>query len=129
GPKRRNTGEASPSGWIAEQTSCTNPGSVSSAERIPPPIVSAASCTSTGTPASARVIAAASPFGPEPITNARFTVAPREEDPGHGALSGRMVPSLPQGTAAADRARARFHGSSGRSGPGRAGRDPGPDHG
>src|SRR5687767_10118441 len=53
-----------------EQTSCTKPGSVSSAERTPPPIVSAASCTSTSRPARASVIAAASPFGPEPTTTA-----------------------------------------------------------
>jgi len=44
------------------------PGRVSSAERLPPPIVSAPSMTLTATPASARVIAAASPFGPEPTT-------------------------------------------------------------
>ena len=48
----------------AEQTSCTKPGSVSSAERAPPPIVSLASSTSTERPARASAIAAASPFGP-----------------------------------------------------------------
>jgi len=35
------------SGWIAEQTSCVKPGSVSSAERAPPPISSFASYTAT----------------------------------------------------------------------------------
>ena len=33
----RRNGEATASGWIAEQTSWTNPGSVSSADRMPPP--------------------------------------------------------------------------------------------
>src|SRR5919106_1783254 len=55
---------------MAAQTSWTKPGSVSSAERTPPPIVSSASCTSTSRPARASVIAAASPFGPEPMTTA-----------------------------------------------------------
>ena len=66
----RKNGEATPSGWIAEQTSWTNPGSVSSAERAPPPTVSAASRTRTVSPACANTIAAASPFGPEPTTTA-----------------------------------------------------------
>ena len=64
----RRNGEASASGWIAEQTSCTNPGSVSSAERQPPPTVSSPSSTRTESPASASAIAAARPFGPEPTT-------------------------------------------------------------
>ena len=46
----RKNGDATPSGWIAEQTSCTNPGSVSSAERVPPPIVSLPSSTRTERP-------------------------------------------------------------------------------
>ena len=50
--------------------SWTKPGSVSSAERDPPPIVSAASSTRTERPARARAIAAARPFGPEPTTTA-----------------------------------------------------------
>ena len=66
----RKNGEATPSGWIAEQTSWTKPGSVSSAERAPPPTVSAASMTRTESPACASAIAAASPFGPEPTTTA-----------------------------------------------------------
>jgi hypothetical protein len=36
-------GETTPAGWIAEHTSCLNPGSVSSAVLVPPPISSAAS--------------------------------------------------------------------------------------
>ena len=63
GRLRRN-GEASASGWIAEQTSWRKPGSVSSAVRVPPPIVAAASSTSTERPAWASAIAAARPFGP-----------------------------------------------------------------
>ena len=38
-------GEPTPSGWTAEQMSWTKPGSVSSAERQPPPTVAAASST------------------------------------------------------------------------------------
>src|SRR5215210_7176940 len=61
-------GEPARRGWIAEQTSWTNPGLVSSAERAPPPIVSLASSTRTDLPVLARTIAAASPFGPDPTT-------------------------------------------------------------
>ena len=50
GSSRRN-GDPSAIGCIAEQTSWTKPGRVSSAERIPPPIVSFASSTSTDRPA------------------------------------------------------------------------------
>src|SRR5580765_3286628 len=46
------------------------PGSVSSADRAPPPIVSFASNTTTLHPACASTIAALNPFGPEPITTA-----------------------------------------------------------
>src|ERR1700690_4043942 len=46
------------------------PGSVSSAERVLPPIVSCASSTRTECPACAIVIAAESPLGPDPTTNA-----------------------------------------------------------
>ena len=35
--QRENAGDATPRGWIAEQTSWTNPGRVSSSERVPPP--------------------------------------------------------------------------------------------
>src|SRR5437899_4121235 len=46
------------------------PGSVSSAERAPPPIVGSASNSVVWKPASARTIAAVSPFGPDPMTHA-----------------------------------------------------------
>src|SRR5947207_12145119 len=57
-----------------------NPGSVSCAERTPPPIVGSASKTTTDRPARARTIAAASPFGPEPITTASGALIVRTED-------------------------------------------------
>src|SRR5439155_243835 len=68
---RRKNGDPLPIGWIAEQTSWTKPGRVSSSLRVPPPSAACASCTVTAYPASASVIPAASPFGPEPITTAR----------------------------------------------------------
>src|SRR3954454_22141931 len=46
------------------------PGNVTSAERSPPPSVSAASRRTTERPARAIVIAAASPLGPAPTTTA-----------------------------------------------------------
>src|SRR5215472_8756684 len=46
------------------------PGRVSSAERTPPPAVSAPSSSSTDQPACANLIAAARPLGPEPTTMA-----------------------------------------------------------
>ena len=73
------------------------PGSVSSAERRPPPTVSSASWTVTSQPARAIVIAAASPFGPEPITTARLTraasaaPAPTPVRPGARARTGRRA--------------------------------------
>ncbi len=48
--------------------SCRNPGRVISSVRVPPPIVAAASKTRTEMPFRASSIAAASPFGPEPMT-------------------------------------------------------------
>ena len=63
---------ASAIGCTAEHTSCSTPGCTTSAVRVPPPIVSAASNTVTGTPARASVTAAASPLGPAPITAAGF---------------------------------------------------------
>src|SRR5687767_10961589 len=66
-------GDIAASGWIAEQTSCTKPGSVSSAERAPPPISSFASYTATELPARAIWIAAARPLGPAPTTTASGT--------------------------------------------------------
>ena len=61
-------GEASSSGCTAEQTSWRKPGSVSSAVRHPPPGSSAASTTSTDSPARASVRAATRPLGPAPTT-------------------------------------------------------------
>src|SRR5580692_10717025 len=63
-------GDALASGCTAEQTSCQNPGSVSSSVLQPPPGVAAPSMTCTDRPALAMVSAAASPFGPEPTTTA-----------------------------------------------------------
>src|SRR6266508_1646534 len=67
-----NAGELRASGSTAAQMSWRKPGSVSSAVRQPPPIESAASCPVTSRPASASLIAPASPFGPDPTTTARF---------------------------------------------------------
>ncbi len=64
----RKNGDATARGWMAEQISCTKPGSVSVPDRVPPPIVSAASMTVTERPARARVTAAARPLGPDPTT-------------------------------------------------------------
>src|SRR5262249_47933282 len=50
------------------QTSCKNPGRVSSALRVPPPISSRASRTRTEKPARASSTAAARPLGPAPTT-------------------------------------------------------------
>ena len=73
----RKNGDAIAVGCPAEQTSWTRPGTVSSAERMPPPISSFASRTVTSSPACASTIAAASPFGPEPITTAVVMHQPR----------------------------------------------------
>src|SRR5262249_22620258 len=70
----RRNGEATPIGWIAEQSSCVSPGTVSSLLRAPPPMRSAASSTVTVTPARARVTAPARPLGPEPTTTAPVMV-------------------------------------------------------
>src|SRR6266404_4285166 len=51
------------------------PGSVSSSERVPPPMVAAPSMTSTDLPARASVMAAARPFGPDPITIASYELS------------------------------------------------------
>ena len=72
---RASAGADTPRAWIAAHTSWTKPGSVSSADRVPPPISSAASSTSTEQPASARRTAAASPLGPEPTTTASYRSA------------------------------------------------------
>src|SRR5262245_2411943 len=57
---------------MAEHTSCTYPGSVNSADRAPPPIAGCASSTTTLRCFRAIVIAAANPFGPDPITIASY---------------------------------------------------------
>ena len=64
----RNTGDARAAGCTAEHTSCRNPGSVSPAERTPPPIDDSASYSRTDRPARAATTAATSPFGPLPTT-------------------------------------------------------------
>ena len=69
----RKKGEAAAIGCPAEQTSWIRPGTVSSALRVPPPIVSAASSTVTSTPARASATAQARPLGPEPTTVAVLT--------------------------------------------------------
>src|SRR5205823_13681009 len=63
-------GEAAAIGWIAEQTSCTKPGNVNSALRVPPPMVGSASWTRTRRPARASSMAAERPLGPLPTTTA-----------------------------------------------------------
>ena len=63
-----SAGESTTIGWVAEQSSWSRPGRVSSLLRAPPPIVSAASITVTRSPARARVAAQARPFGPAPTT-------------------------------------------------------------
>ncbi len=65
-----------PSGWIAEQISCLNPGRVTSAVRVPPPRVSFASMSSVLQPALASVTAADRPFGPAPTTTASYSYVP-----------------------------------------------------
>ena len=69
-------GDTAVRGWTAEHTSWTKPGRVSAALRVPPPMVSAPSRTSTERPAAAHVMAAASPFGPEPTTTTSTTSSP-----------------------------------------------------
>src|SRR5215217_8220287 len=61
---------------MAEPTSWTKPGRVSSAERAPPPTVSSASSTITERPLRASSTAAAKPFGPEPTTTASYVPLP-----------------------------------------------------
>lgn len=63
----------------AEQMSWTKPGRVRAAERVAPPIVASASYTRTDRPARASVMAAARPFGPEPMTIASSAGEPLVE--------------------------------------------------
>ena len=90
-------GEVLPKGWIALHTSWMTPGSVRSAERMPPPTASARSRSVTGRPARASSIAAARPFGPPPTTTASGAFirrraggpARRSPRPARGSTSGR----------------------------------------
>ncbi len=66
----RNAVDDRASGWIAEQTSCRKPGSVSSSVRMPPPIRSDASCTTTSQPC------------PRERDGGREAVRPRADDDG-----------------------------------------------
>ena len=75
------------SGRIVEQTSCRNPGSVSSAVRVPPPAVGAASYTRTERPARASVMAAARPLGPAPTTIASTGPSPCVTAAAHETVS------------------------------------------
>src|SRR5205823_5451933 len=93
--KERRKGEATAIGWMAEQTSWTNPGAVSSALRAPPPTESRASRTRTERPACASATAALRPFGPEPITTA-------SSDGAGTALSLRARRARGRGRSAAD---------------------------
>src|SRR5262249_19683162 len=63
--------EATAIGCTAEQMSWTKPGSVSSADLAPPPIVAERSYAVTAYPARASTIAALRPLGPDPTTVAR----------------------------------------------------------
>ncbi len=73
GGRAAKKGEATASGCIAEHTSWTKPGRVSSSDRVPPPARSAASSTTTEQLARASVTAAARPLGPAPTTTASST--------------------------------------------------------
>src|SRR5688572_3819531 len=72
-----------PSGKMLEQWSCRNPGSVRAAVRAPPPIVGSASYTVTRNPDAAHTMAAASPFGPDPITMASRVLEVEPRAVGH----------------------------------------------
>ena len=63
-PRSAKAGDVRANGSTAAQTSWRKPGSVSSAVRQPPPIVSAASCTVTCTPARARAHGSSEPVRP-----------------------------------------------------------------
>src|SRR5690606_37351811 len=102
-----NAVEARAVGWTVEQTSWTNPGSVSAVDRVPPPTVDAASNTTVRRPARAIVTAAMSPFGPDPTTTASYSLmlsrsrpcGPGRSGPAHSVRS--YSPALgPTGRAA-----------------------------
>src|SRR5450432_4216590 len=58
---------------MAEQTSCLKPGNVRASVLIPPPMLLFASNNITDSPACCNVMAAASPFGPDPTTTASYS--------------------------------------------------------
>src|SRR4051794_28918328 len=94
------TGEAAAAGYTEENVSCWNPGSVSGSVRTAPPGVSAASRTVTGRPSRASRMAAASPFGPAPITTAG---PPTSGDPQRELMQHRQaLDALVAGVAAQD---------------------------
>ena len=64
GRGRSENGEPTAIGWIAEQWSCSRPGTISSLVRVPPPISSAASSTVTCDAGLARAIGGGQPVGP-----------------------------------------------------------------
>ena len=110
-PNRRKKPDANASGCTAEQMSCRKPGSVISSVRIPPPAVAFRSYTRTDNPARARVTAADSPFGPEPITTASSEesegippVYPVLSKPVPGSAAASQPPSCIVGRSALDTA-------------------------
>ena len=128
----RQNGDAIANGWTAEQMSWMKPGSVSSADRAPPPMVLLASKTTTLHPACASTMAALSPFGPEPTTTASIMrmdagiAGPMARGTGiidalavraraRGDLSRRVHRGRDAVRAAAGRARSRAGGPLGRS--------------
>ena len=66
-PNSAKNGDASASGWTAEQMSWLTPGNSGSGKvRAPPPGVGCASITRTDNPARAQMTAADKPLGPLP---------------------------------------------------------------
>ena len=90
----RNAGDATPNGCTAEQTSCTTPGSSSSAERNPPPGSPAASTSSTSRPARASVTAQTSPFGPDPTTTTSGVGTRRLPQPVNCGVTDTAAPAV-----------------------------------
>ena len=76
--KRRKNGEPTPRGWIAEQTSWTKPGRVSSVGAQATADRSAASSTSTDRPARARSWRRPARSGPSPPRRRRRSGRPRD---------------------------------------------------
>ena len=91
----RQVGRAGAEGWMAEQTSWTKPGSVSSALRVPPPTVSDASTTSTDRPACGERDGRRQPVRPRShddgvVRGAAHELSVRGGRLRHGAESGDM---------------------------------------